>query len=65
VRIGSNDFTVKLNSLPERVAAFNNLPIKQSNGTTVYIARYDEDRGEETLSGFCLLFAALSSMLKA
>ena len=37
VRIGSHEFTVKLNSLPERVAAFNNLPIKQSNGTTVYI----------------------------
>ncbi len=37
VRIGTHDFTVKLNSLPERVAAFNNLPIKQVNGTTVYI----------------------------
>ncbi len=28
---------MKLNSLPERVAAFNNLPIKQVNGTMVYI----------------------------
>ena len=37
VRIGTHDFTVKLNSLPERVAAFNNLPIKQVNGTTVYV----------------------------
>ncbi|MGA2596035.1 MAG: efflux RND transporter permease subunit [Bryobacteraceae bacterium] len=37
VRIGTHDFTVKLNSLPERAAAFNNLPIKQVNGTTVYI----------------------------
>jgi multidrug efflux pump subunit AcrB len=37
VRIGAHDFTVKLNSLPERVAAFNNLPIKQSNGTTIYV----------------------------
>jgi CzcA family heavy metal efflux pump len=37
VRIGGHDFTVKLNSLPERVAVFNNLPIKQSNGSTVYV----------------------------
>jgi hypothetical protein len=35
------------------------------NGTTIYIARYDENWEEETLSGFCLLFAALSRMLKA
>ncbi len=37
VRIGQNDFAVKLNSLPERAAAFNNLPIKQVNGTTIYV----------------------------
>ena len=37
LRIGANEFTVKLNSLPERVSAFNNLPIKQVNGTTVFV----------------------------
>ena len=37
VRIGAHEFTVTLNSLPERVAAFNNLPIKQVNGATVYV----------------------------
>src|SRR5205807_2170621 len=37
VRIGAQEFTVKLNSLPEQVAAFNNLPIKQANGATVYV----------------------------
>ena len=37
LRIGSHEFTVKLNSLPERVSAFNNLPIKQVNGTTVFV----------------------------
>ena len=37
VRIGAHEFAVRLNSLPERVAAFNNLPIKQVNGATVYI----------------------------
>lgn len=37
LRIGAHEFTVKLNSLPERVAAFNDLPIKQVNGATVYV----------------------------
>ena len=37
VRIGQNEFVVKLNSLPERAAAFNNLPVKQVNGTTIYV----------------------------
>jgi len=37
VKIGSHEFTVKLNSLPEAAAAFNNLPIKQTNGSTIYI----------------------------
>jgi multidrug efflux pump subunit AcrB len=37
VRIGPQQFTVKLNSLPEQVAAFNNLPIKQVNGSTIYV----------------------------
>ncbi len=36
-RIGAHEFTVKLNSSPERVAAFNDLPIKQVNGTTIYV----------------------------
>src|SRR5947209_12945078 len=35
--IGSHDYTVKLNSLPETAAAFNNLPIKQVNGATLYV----------------------------
>ncbi|HLJ51260.1 MAG TPA: efflux RND transporter permease subunit [Bryobacteraceae bacterium] len=37
VRIGANEYTVKLNSLPEAAAAFNDLPIKQVNGSTVYV----------------------------
>src|SRR3984893_1824748 len=31
VKIGTHEYTVKLNSLPDAAAAFNNLPIKQSN----------------------------------
>ncbi len=37
VRIGTRDYAVKLNSRPEAVAAFNNLPIKQVKGSTIYI----------------------------
>ena len=37
VKIGSNQFNVRLNSLPEGVAAFNNLPIKVVNGTPIYV----------------------------
>ncbi len=37
VKIGQHEYTVKLNSLPEAVAAFNNLPIKQVKGTTIYV----------------------------
>src|SRR5205823_935721 len=37
VKIGSHEYVVKLNSLPEVAAAFNHLPIKQVNGTTVYV----------------------------
>jgi multidrug efflux pump subunit AcrB len=37
VKIGANEYAVRLNSLPERVAAFNNLPIKQVNGSTIYV----------------------------
>jgi multidrug efflux pump subunit AcrB len=36
-KIGPNEFVVRLNSLPPSADAFNNLPIKQTNGTTVYI----------------------------
>ncbi|HWB96552.1 MAG TPA: efflux RND transporter permease subunit [Bryobacteraceae bacterium] len=36
-RIGAREYTVTLNSAPEAAAAFNDLPIKQSNGTTIYI----------------------------
>ena len=37
IRIGTRDYSVKLNSLPDAASAFNNLPIKQVNGTTVYV----------------------------
>jgi multidrug efflux pump subunit AcrB len=36
-KIGSNEFVVHLNSLPPSADAFNALPIKQTNGTTVYL----------------------------
>ncbi|HVN06527.1 MAG TPA: efflux RND transporter permease subunit [Bryobacteraceae bacterium] len=36
-KIGSNEFVVRLNSLPPSAESFNNLPIKQTNGTTIYI----------------------------
>lgn len=36
-KIGDRDYLVRLNSSPEAVAALNDLPIKQVNGTTVYI----------------------------
>src|SRR3984957_3359048 len=37
VKIGSQEYGVKLNSAPEAIAAFNRLPIRQTNGTTVYV----------------------------
>ncbi len=37
VKIGPNQYNVKLNSQPEGVAAFNNLPIKTVNGTPIYV----------------------------
>ncbi|MDQ6705287.1 MAG: efflux RND transporter permease subunit, partial [Acidobacteriota bacterium] len=37
VKIGSHEYTVKLNSLPETAAAFNNIPIKQVNGSTIFV----------------------------
>jgi multidrug efflux pump subunit AcrB len=36
-KIGPNEFVVRLNSLPPSAEAFNSLPIKQTNGTTVYV----------------------------
>ena len=36
-KIGSNEFAVRLNSLPPSAEAFNNIPVKQTNGTTVYV----------------------------
>jgi multidrug efflux pump subunit AcrB len=36
-KIGPNEFVVRLNSLPPSAEAFNSLPVKQTNGTTVYI----------------------------
>jgi multidrug efflux pump subunit AcrB len=37
VKIGPNQYNVRMNSQAEGVAAFNNLPIKTRNGTTIYI----------------------------
>jgi multidrug efflux pump subunit AcrB len=37
VKIGANEFPVRLNGEPEVAAAFNRLPIRQTNGTTVYV----------------------------
>jgi multidrug efflux pump subunit AcrB len=36
-KFGDRDYTVRLNSSPDAISALNNLPIKQVNGTTVYI----------------------------
>jgi len=37
IKIGANEYAVRLNSEPEVAAAFNRLPIRQTNGTTVYV----------------------------
>ena len=37
VKIGAEEYAVKLNSSPDAAAAFNRLPIRQTNGTTVYV----------------------------
>jgi multidrug efflux pump subunit AcrB len=37
VKIGGAEFPVRLNSEPEVASAFNKLPIRQTNGTTVYV----------------------------
>lgn len=36
-KIGDREYSVRLNSSPEAVDALNNLPIKQVNGTVIYI----------------------------
>ena len=36
-KIGTREYNVRLNGSPDIVEAFNNLPLKQTNGTTVYI----------------------------
>jgi multidrug efflux pump subunit AcrB len=36
-KIGSREYDVKLNSSPEAIATLNDLPIKEVNGTTIYI----------------------------
>src|ERR1017187_77994 len=37
VKIGPNQYNVKMNSQADAVASFNDLPIKNVNGTTVYV----------------------------
>src|SRR5579871_1687937 len=37
VKIGAQEYTVKLNSAPDLAVAFNRLPVRQTNGTTVYV----------------------------
>ncbi len=36
-KIGTREYNVRLNGMPDVVEAFNNLPLKQTNGSTVYI----------------------------
>ncbi len=36
-KIGTREYDVKLNSSPEAIASLNDLPVKEVNGTTVYI----------------------------
>jgi len=36
-KIGTREYNVRLNGSPDVVEAFNNLPLKQTNGATVYI----------------------------
>ncbi len=37
IKIGANEYPVRLNSEPELAGAFNRLPVRQTNGTTVYV----------------------------
>src|SRR5205085_3062131 len=36
-KIGSREYNIRLNGSPEVVEAFNNLPVKQTHGSTVYV----------------------------
>src|SRR5579862_5514411 len=36
-KIGTREYNVRLNGSPDVVEAFNNLPVKQTNGSTIYI----------------------------
>jgi CzcA family heavy metal efflux pump len=36
-KIGAREYNIRLNGSPEVIEAFNNLPVKQSNGSTIYI----------------------------
>jgi multidrug efflux pump subunit AcrB len=36
-KIGTREYDVKLNSSPEAIATLNDLPVKEVNGTTIYI----------------------------
>jgi multidrug efflux pump subunit AcrB len=36
-KIGGREYNIRLNGSPEVVAAFNSLPVKQVNGSTVYV----------------------------
>src|SRR6266853_426256 len=37
VKMGSTEFNVEMNGSPSTIAALNNLPIRTSNGTTIYV----------------------------
>jgi multidrug efflux pump subunit AcrB len=37
VKIGGQEYNVRLNSEPELATAFNRLPVRQSNGATIYV----------------------------
>src|SRR5690349_20608510 len=36
-KMGAREYNIRLNGMPEVVEAFNDLPLKQTNGSTVYI----------------------------
>src|SRR6266404_1165142 len=36
-KIGASEYNIRMNGSPEVIEAFNNLPVKQSNGSTIYI----------------------------
>ena len=45
VKVGSREYTVSLNSSPRAIDALNDVPVKQINGTTVYIRDVAHVRG--------------------